>query len=89
MDEAGAPGGTLAHESEAFIGFGGCVYDPVTRSQFDHAEHSEQIISLLARALRTQCIKQELKIYNNLVKGEFIKLDSDKTFDILADHGAL
>ncbi len=86
LDEAGKPNVTLSHESDAFVGFGACIYKQVTKADYDAAKTPEQVVLLIATALRTHCVKREIKFYNDLISDGLVKMNADKTFDIPADN---
>ena len=86
MDEAGTPNDTLSHESDAFVGFGACKYRPVTQADYEAAKTPDAVIQVLATALRTQCVKREIKFFEDLLSDGLLVMNSEKTFDVPADN---
>jgi len=89
MDEGGAPGNTLTHEDDAFVGFGSCEYQAVTKEDFEKATSEMQILTLLMKALRTQCVAKDIKFYERLLSEKYLVLNHDKTFTVPPDSKIL
>jgi len=81
------PGQTLDHEYEVFVGFGTCAYSNVTQKDFDGATKENDVILLLATALRSECAKRKITFFESLVTEGYLKFSSaDKTFAIDAGY---
>jgi hypothetical protein len=58
----------------------------VTKEDYEDARKPRDVLFLIATALRTQCIKTDITFYDTLLEKEFIKMNKDKTFDVLTDN---
>jgi hypothetical protein len=76
-------------QSEPFIGFGNCVFKPVTLQDFEATKNSHGLAKLYMQAMRTHCLKDQVDLIKDLITDGFLKLAEDKSFTVPPNLPAL